>query len=425
MLSEKGAAQVQKITTTPHILCLQVRVKGESLYIYLGRGAEYFGFWTLDTYVPAKYRIHKDKTVESFKKELKGRSITGVCADENIPLLTIDFYEKGKKKTLFWGLGSEGVGFALKTEGNKKVFTSWAGKVNVENPRELFNEYTEKSLWGKGGEIENYFASLEQRGRKGSIRKKVLKKTKSKIGKIETDVERLQTVDNYKKDLVENKLELGAVFNHEGLKVKFKKDLTQFQKRDKLFGKLKDWERAYQIQKVRLSDSKEKLSEIKSEIDDFDISSFKVIPINWGKGKKHKNNLEKNKKPSGDYELFELASGVKIGIGKSATGNDELRKYWGKKDDYWFHIEGETGSHLILKGDLVPELFPIIASVLRDYSGSKGFEISVIYATVGKVRGVSGRKGAVTISKPRYFQSDYDPNWREIISKDVSRASNR
>lgn len=52
IIKERGGAQVQKIVTTPHYICMQARVRGMSLFLYLGRGFDYFGMHLFKEYVP-------------------------------------------------------------------------------------------------------------------------------------------------------------------------------------------------------------------------------------------------------------------------------------------------------------------------------------------------------------------------------------
>lgn len=49
------------------------------------------------------------------------------------------------------------------------------------------------------------------------------------------------------------------------------------------------------------------------------------------------------------YHQFISDSGLKIWVGKSAKGNDELTFQHANGSDYWFHVQGMPGSHVVLK----------------------------------------------------------------------------
>ena len=72
LVNERGNAQIQKISTSPHLICLQLRVRGKTACLYLGRGGDYIGIWLDERYLPSEYRVKKDKTVEYMKRKSKG-----------------------------------------------------------------------------------------------------------------------------------------------------------------------------------------------------------------------------------------------------------------------------------------------------------------------------------------------------------------
>ncbi len=381
------------------------------------------GLWLEDMYLPAEFRVKKDKTVEYLKKEIKGLSIVKLEVDEGLPICRFYLKSKTKDKILHWLYGDDGGGFILQDKEKEKSFSSFMGKISNDVLDEVREEYCGQKKWKRekeGNGLEEYFSSLKKMVSTKALVKKKVTKVKRKISHIETDLERLKESQKHKEQLVRDEMSLDDDFNVKGLKVKFKKESGHYQRRDMVLTKLKDWAKASDIQEGRLDESRKVLDDLSTGKLVGDVSNIKVVKVNWSKNKSSMGAIEvKGTVSGGGYDLYELEDGTKIGIGKNASGNDELRKSWGKKDDYWFHIEGEKGSHLILKGDLKPDYFNLIGSILRDYSNYSGTEIPVIYSTVGKIKGMSGKRGAVTISKPRYFQSIYMDNWREIIANGV------
>jgi predicted ribosome quality control (RQC) complex YloA/Tae2 family protein len=386
LVNERGSAQIQKITTSPHVFCLQLRVRGKTVSLYMGRGGDYLGLWLADDYLPAKFRVKKDKTVEYFKKEVKGLSIVGIEVDKE----------------------------------KEKSFSSFMGKFSNEALKDVIDEFIGDKKWKKedrSTSLSEYFEKLDGMINSKKLIKKRADKIKKKISHIEKDIVRLKESQKFKDEIIKDNVTLENDFKVKGLKVKFDKSLGHYQRRDRVLTKLKDWKKAEIIQEERLSGSQKELESVMTGETESGVENIKNIKVNWKKGKGLvKETVSSRRSGEKGYDIFEVEPDLHIGIGKNSSGNDELRKNWGKKDDYWFHIEGEKGSHLILKGSLKPEHFNLIGSILRDYSKYAGLEIPVIYSTVGKIKGLTGKRGAVTISKPKYFHATYLENWREIIA---------
>lgn len=62
-----------------------------------------------------------------------------------------------------------------------------------------------------------------------------------------------------------------------------------------------------------------------------------------------KKRTEKKEAVSRPFRTFMLASGAIIYVGKSARSNDELTFGFAKPHDYFFHVRGYEGSHVILR----------------------------------------------------------------------------
>jgi len=400
-----------------------MRVRGKTFNLYIGRGADYIGLWIDEKYLPAEFRVKKDKTVEYLKKEVKGLSIVSVEINSEKPYFQFKLKSKTKDKFFFWVYGDEGAGFILQDLQKEKSFASFSGKLSNDVLSEAIGDFVGEKKWKTDdghSSLETYYQNLEKMVSAQKLVKKKINKIKKKIDHIEADIDRLDESQKQKDMIISDQFPLDKDFKVKGLKVKFGNDLGHYQRRDKVLTKLKDWDKARKLQKGRLKESQTELEGIKSGEIKGNVENVKVVKVNWTKGKGDSADTKITKKSdTKGYDLLLFEDGTQVGVGRNASGNDELRKNWGKKDDYWFHIEGEKGSHLVLKGTLKPDYFNLIGSILRDYSGYSGLEIPVIYSTVGKIKGLSGKRGAVTISKPRYFQSVYQDNWREIIANSV------
>ncbi len=49
------------------------------------------------------------------------------------------------------------------------------------------------------------------------------------------------------------------------------------------------------------------------------------------------------------YKIFKSADGTQIFVGKSAKDNDDLTFHHAKGNDYWLHVSGMPGSHVVVK----------------------------------------------------------------------------
>ena len=130
-----------------------------------------------------------------------------------------------------------------------------------------------------------------------------------------------------------------------------------------------------------------------------------------------KNISEKNKY----YDEYTLDNKYRLGLGLNSQGNDNLRKSYGKKNDFWFHIENYKSCHCIVKveniSDINDKYFDSIGSIIRDKSKLDIEIIPLVFTQVKNLKGLKGRAGAVLIKKQKYREVKYDCNWREIISK--------
>ena len=74
-------AQIQKIYSTSIFFVLSLRIPGQTLYLYCGRGAGYEGIYWSDS-PPAPILRKKDKFIEYLRKYLSSCYISRFCCDE-------------------------------------------------------------------------------------------------------------------------------------------------------------------------------------------------------------------------------------------------------------------------------------------------------------------------------------------------------
>jgi predicted ribosome quality control (RQC) complex YloA/Tae2 family protein len=99
--------------------------------------------------------------------------------------------------------------------------------------------------------------------------------------------------------------------------------------------------------------------------------------------------------------VFDAADGWEILVGKTSRGNDRLSTRISKPADFWFHVAGMPGSHVIARHPQRPERLPRevkrLAAGLAAYfgKGRKGGRVAVHMTTcdrVSKPRGAAPGK---------------------------------
>ena len=261
---------------------------------------------------------------------------------------------------------------------------------------------------------ESYFKYLEQESQFKELKSKGKKKHLRKIENIKKDIIKLEQGLELETLLAQDVFEIPAGHKIKifGVKFIFKSTDNFYQKRDVIFNKFKRIKWALKMQFERLGELEERTNQLKNE----NIVTKVIQPV-WF----HRNEASAEKQQAiesdhkSHYSIYKIRESLELAVGKNAKGNDILRNTWGHKNDMWFHVENRTGSHIIAKGDVLPDDFTLIVSILRDYSKLEIHDIPIIYARLNKVKGMKGRAGAVTIKNPKHIQVIYQPNWRNLL----------
>ena len=109
------------------------------------------------------------------------------------------------------------------------------------------------------------------------------------------------------------------------------------------------------------------------------------------------------------YE-YELPGGWKVIVGKSDLDNDFLSLKFAKPNDYWFHVRGMPGSHVILRAtpneDPDRETLKRAAAIAAFHSKARHGGVVAVSCTraryVTKPRGA--KPGSVRIRKESVFK---------------------
>ena len=221
--------------------------------------------------------------------------------------------------------------------------------------------------------LESYFKGEQFYSFKKNNSKK-LKFLERKNKKINDDLKKIGNLDNLEIDLKKLKITLDDrdEFLLGGKKIKFEKDWNPFKKRDFLFSKLKKLKKGIEILNKRKNDCDLDIKKLKHKEKDYgiDIIKIKVIRPFWNFTKKQASKKHLGKKQH--YDEYTLDNKYRLGLGLNSQGNDNLRKSYGKKNDFWFHIENYKSCHCIVKveniSDINDKYFDSIGSIIRDKS---------------------------------------------------------
>ena len=428
-IPESSGGQVQKIYSTAHLICFVVRSVGKTNYIYLGRGYGTEGIWPGEKVPPPELRVI-DHFLEYLRKHIKGKKIThiGTCADDRI----VAFYivsKLGKEACSFFWQGRK-LYFAhcLVVKEGVKVFTSWGLSSdelnNCEQINELFKSVGKTSLVNANtAKLQNFDEFVDQYISKqmGKLSSTKVQKKRSKFlarkrDKIEKDLDKIlkrDELENFVKEydhLKDIPVELLIC----GLKLKFKRVWNNYQKIDYIYKKIKSFKVAESILKGRLADVDYEISKLEHAKHVLQKSDAKIIPVVWN------SRVKKQVQDKGDmnYQLYKISEST-VAVGYDARSNDYLRSKWASKDDYWFHVEGEKGGHIIVKTsgeDIFNESFlSIVASIVSEASNLSILEIPLVYSLVKHLKGVKGTPGKVICKRPKYIKVKFNIEWKNLV----------
>ncbi|UCE85611.1 MAG: NFACT family protein [Deltaproteobacteria bacterium] len=115
------------------------------------------------------------------------------------------------------------------------------------------------------------------------------------------------------------------------------------------------------------------------------------------------------------YRTYTSRSGREILVGRSASGNDELSLRVARGSDAWFHAEGASGSHVVLRlrrgEDPDPESLIDAATLAAHFSqAARSGKVGVIWTRAARVRKPRGTKpGLVTATGTRSLTVRLEP----------------
>lgn len=407
--------QIQKIYSTSGLISLAIRSPGKTNYVYFGRGSGTEGVW-LHTKPPVSSLRRKDNFLEYLRRYLSSCTFLGLELDPADRIVKIRYQKYGQEEAFLWFWMSRKLYFLHHFHDGPgspaKILMSWQGKARRVEEQDLLPLWDYFQEVGRNTRLDHDFEAKEFQEVSALLEAEeaslTLKQEFSRPGflarkkkKISEDLQRNEQwrdIEQYLKkeeDLSGYELKIG---DH---RIKLAGDLNQYERRNLLFEKIKKLRRGETILKKRLEDVQEEeaIPVLKKE------SRLPLAKPVWGAEKKESSSKSKEESPD-EIRVFDhpLCS---IGLGLSARGNDQLRSRWGKKDDYWIHLDGFKSAHAVIKmkSAQAPDaaLLELVANIVAQNSHFNDDRIPIIYTQVKNLKGVTGAPGMVTFKKEKHL----------------------
>lgn len=414
-------AQVQKVYSTPHFSCLGLRVPGETIIVYLGKGSGYEGLYLGKTYPDPSLR-NIDYFTEYLRKSLRGGVIYDIELDQWDRSIAIH-YIMGKmrnKMLFFWKAREFHVVHEIQTvQGDFDIHKFWCRQHQLESVSSSFGIFDEigrcdlpqKENTNNPCSMDDYFQKM-QNDPGTMVVKKLLQKLIKKKSRIEDDI---KTVSSWREIqsylLTVNPQEISNVFTFKNYTVKIPKGLEGYKRYDYVHNKVKALKNVHELQLKRLA-------EVEKEIERAETGQLVRAPVKntllpvIDLGRKDSVPLPVSDEPVLIFRFKEMI----IGVGNNAKANDRLRTQWGSSQDMWFHLDGYKGAHIVVRNFVMDmEVVSIVGSMLRDYSKLQILTIPVIFTQLKNVKGLKGSAGTVQFKKEKRLIVDYIPLWSEKV----------
>jgi len=114
------------------------------------------------------------------------------------------------------------------------------------------------------------------------------------------------------------------------------------------------------------------------------------------------------------YDEFISEAGLPIWVGKGAAKNDLLTFRYAKGSDWWLHVQGYPGSHVVIRtpknGSPDEESLQDALTLAIAHSKAKGEKYVEVLVTQRKFVSKLGKTGQVQVSQHKIIHSHFDPN---------------
>ncbi len=427
LIEERGDGLVQQVYSSPHYLVLQTRFRGETKYVYLGRGGRDQGMDFSHLKIPSEIRI-QDKFLQYARKNWRGMRIKKVSLPQKDRLLEIAGTIGRNKQFIWFFWKGRDLYFAdmVIEESGIRLFQSWLGK--SKHTHDVASNLKAEVIFGELGlreleegvnrkgslNIEDYLNKSKLSEKINSPPGKHPKGLLKKNSKMKEDLNKFQIL-KYLEAQTDKDLENVNSIGEGRYSISFKGLEGHYKKREYLYDKVKAWKNSQKNLERRIKLLEESLSvapsNSKPKFKNL-IANQKTISPVWGNKSQPKVSFNKTKFVSFVYNDFHCY------VGRRATESDAIRKEIAKKEDLWIHLDGYKSGHLFIKGSRDPSIdeLSVLASALVDYSGLSIADIPILFTQVKNLKGVKGIPGMVNYKKEKQLLVLYDSEWRQKIT---------
>jgi predicted ribosome quality control (RQC) complex YloA/Tae2 family protein len=398
-----AGVQIQKIYSSYGLVSLQLRDKGKTIFIYLGRGSGFEGVWQDEVQIESQFRL-KDRLLEYFRSHVRGGVWQCLEIDTDDRCFSIVFIKKGKIEKFSIFYCGRRMMFVHRFYSEKKKtylhYKSWDSQY-VESVQEnvfnLFNEVGRKKIDTNGvlkdSSLEQVKAMEKEQYKGSSGMKRAVSKVQRTISKIEIDIANAKSSDELYKIADSGELEsMDGKIKINGIRFNFT-GCDYYEKRNKVFEKAKKLKKVIPFLEERLKNFEKKLE---AGGMDLNIEIRPAAPYWRTQKKKVLSNSTEN------YKIINY-EGIQFGVGTNASSNDQLRKIWARPTDTWFHLDQNKSAHIIVK-DYKPDYLSIVAYLMKKYSKVESNEVDLIYTEVKNLKGLKGVAGSVNYKKEKHIR---------------------
>ncbi len=313
--------------------------------------------------------------------------------------------------------------------------------------------------------VESFHQGLIEKNKR-QIQKK-LKFEQRKLLNIQSDIQRFLKKDEVKAELINNALNLEEEsLEVLGIKFKFDEGEPYYKRREKVFIKIKNLESVIQKLHERKLELELKIKNrgknithnaeglggfIHEEKEEYESIKLPVVNPHWicgdkvaknyaafsivkssslNESLKNKNTQDSMKSKKSEYLEIQIpqlsGTALTVWVGLSSSGNDQIRALSSKKH-WWFHVDGRTSCHVILRDENLPILFveflSKVASLLCHFSKETSTILPIVYTRIGDLKGVKGKSGLVTYKREKHISVQIDQEFIQKIKESVSGES--
>lgn len=274
--------------------------------------------------------------------------------------------------------------------------------------------------------LEEYFikkiAEISQNNEQKRLRhyiERELKKLKQKLVKQQTEMEiarknlHLQEVANVLASNIhlvkphQEEITVHNFYTNQNITIKLRTDISPTENINYYFNKYKKAKRTIEHLEKTIENTKaeiEYFNVLQKQADFSNFDDLNEILIEVGMKKPQK------RKPKINLLTYVDHYGNIIWVGKNNLQNEYLTFTVAQKNDYFFHVQGYPGCHVILRGNLNDQSIKLAATIAATHSKVTA-SVPVDYTQVKWVKKIKGQKGSfVTYTKEKsvFAEADFE-----------------